>query len=37
MAVVTAQNWPLFQLDVNTALLHGDINEVVYTKSPLGI
>lgn len=30
MAIATAQNWPLFELDVNTTLLHGDLNEEFY-------
>lgn len=30
MAIVVAQHWPLFQVDVNTKFLHAYINEEVY-------
>lgn len=37
MVIATAHNWPLFQLDVNTTFLHGDVNEEVYMQAPPGL
>ncbi|GAU28114.1 hypothetical protein TSUD_295510 [Trifolium subterraneum] len=37
LAITASQNWPLYQLNVNTAFLHGDSNEEVYTTPPSGL
>jgi hypothetical protein len=34
MVIAASQNWPLYQLDINTTFLHGDLNEEVYKKPP---
>jgi len=36
IALATARAWPLFQLDINNAFLHGFIDEKVYMVPPQG-
>ena len=36
IAIATAKGWPLHQLDVNNAFLHGYVEEEIYMKPPEG-
>jgi hypothetical protein len=36
LSLMVMQNWPIRQLDVHNASLHGDLYENVFMKQPLG-
>ena len=36
LSMVAMHSWPLFQLDIKNAFLHGDLAEEVYMEQPHG-
>jgi hypothetical protein len=36
LALAANENWKIFQLDVKSAFLHGDLSEDIYVEQPLG-
>ncbi|GKC32452.1 ribonuclease H-like domain-containing protein [Tanacetum coccineum] len=36
LSLVTSRHWPVHQLDVNNAFLHGDLSKTIYMHQPLG-
>ncbi|GJX52717.1 ribonuclease H-like domain-containing protein [Tanacetum coccineum] len=37
ISLVASRHWPIHQLDVKNAFLHGDLSETVYMHQPLGL
>ena len=37
LSMVAMSSWPLYQLDIENAFLHGDLTDEVYMKQPPGL
>lgn len=37
LAIAASQGWPLQQMDVKNAFLHGDLQETIYMMPPPGL
>ena len=37
LTIAASQSWPLYQMDVKNAFLHGDLKEEVYMRIPQGV
>lgn len=37
LAITTSKHWPLRQMDVKNAFLHGDLKEEIYMTPPSGL
>jgi len=37
IATALKKHWPIYQMDVNNAFLHGDLDEDIYMKPPSGL
>jgi hypothetical protein len=37
LALAASNDWPLHQMDVKNAFLHGDLKECIYMKPPPGL
>ncbi|KAH9294641.1 hypothetical protein KI387_038229, partial [Taxus chinensis] len=36
LAIAASQGWPVYQMDVKSAFLHGDLQEEIYMEQPAG-